>query len=67
MVFVKKKKVSNTKFYGIVALFILLVFVVEIIKNVGHSHVLDSSQDLMILPIFSIALVLVLAIPRKNL
>ncbi len=69
-----KKKKSNIKFFGIVALFALVVSIVEWIKTLGtsqtYSQVFEQTNDsgaLIVLPIFSMAIVLLLAIPRKNL
>jgi hypothetical protein len=69
-----KKKKSNIKFFGIVALFALVVSIVELIKTLEasqtYSQVFEQNQDsgaLIVLPIFSMAIVLLLAIPRKNL
>ncbi|MFD2161634.1 hypothetical protein ACFSJU_04465 [Paradesertivirga mongoliensis] len=70
----KKKRKSNAKFYGVVILFAFVVSIVEIIKTIEssktYSQVFEQNQDsgaLIVLPIFSIAIVLLLAIPRKNL
>jgi uncharacterized membrane protein YhaH (DUF805 family) len=70
---VKTKKKSNTKFYGVILLFVIVVSVVEIIKSIEssktYSQVFEQNQDsgaLIVLPIFSIAIVLLMAIPRKN-
>ncbi|HEX8377211.1 MAG TPA: hypothetical protein VF602_05290 [Pedobacter sp.] len=69
-----KKKKSKIKFFGIVALFALVVSVVEWIKTLEasqtYSQVFEQNNDsgaLIVLPIFSMAIVLLLAIPRKNL
>ncbi|HEY0053895.1 MAG TPA: hypothetical protein VGB63_00950 [Pedobacter sp.] len=68
-----KKKKSKIKFFGIVALFALVVSVVEWIKTLEasqtYSQVFEQNNDsgaLIVLPIFSMAIVLLLAIPRKN-
>jgi hypothetical protein len=70
---VEKKKPSKIKFYGVGILFLFIVSVVEIIKNLGvtqtYAQTVETNNDpsaLIVLPIFSIAIVLLLAIPRKN-
>jgi hypothetical protein len=70
---VEKKKPSRIKFFGVGILFLFVVSVVEIIKNIGvtktYAQTVETNSDpsaLIVLPIFSIAIVLLLAIPRKN-
>jgi len=70
---VKKKKPSNLTLYGIIALFILLVSIVELVKSINasktYSQVFEQTQNspaLIALPIFSIAIVLLLALPKKD-
>jgi hypothetical protein len=69
---VEKKKSSKRKFYGVGILFLLVVSIVEVVKNVIASKAFANTihqqgdSSLIVLPIFSIAVVLLLAIPRKN-